>query len=42
MTKFTFVGYKCTDPPEPDEEHNLKLTWNPLFPPSHNETIKYV
>ena len=31
------------NPPTPDAKFKLKLkTWNPLYPPTHNETVTYV
>ena len=39
----TFIlGSHCVNPPTPDAQHKLKLVWNPIFPPAHNETILYV
>ena len=31
----------CVSPPQPDSRYNLKLLWNPQFPPAHNETIMF-
>ena len=37
----TFKGSLCVDPPTPDSKHNLALSWNKNFPPTHDETIMY-
>ena len=36
------LGYNCVDPPTPDPQYKLKLLWNPLYPPTHNETVIYI
>ena len=42
ITLFLISGSHCVKPPTPDAKHNLKLVWNPSFPPAHDETVLYV
>ena len=36
------VWTHCINPPDPDAQHKLKLIWNPLAPPAHNDSILYI
>ena len=34
-------GSKCVKPPKPDDSRKMVVSWNPDFPPAHNEEITY-
>ena len=34
-------GSKCVKPPKPDDSRKMVVSWNPDFPPAHNEQITY-
>ena len=34
-------GSKCVKPPKPDDSRKMDVSWNPDFPPAHNEQITY-
>ena len=35
------LGSKCVRPPQPDAAHKMIVSWNPDYPPAHNEKITY-
>ena len=35
LMKLFFQGYNCVDPPVPPIDSNLKLIWNPKYPPNN-------
>ena len=34
-------GSKCVKPPKPDDSRKMVVSWNPDFPPAHNEQITF-
>ena len=34
-------GSKCVNPPKPDAARKMIVSWNPDYPPAHNEAITY-
>ena len=34
-------GSKCVNPPKPDAAQKMIVSWNPDYPPAHNEHITY-
>ena len=41
-TGFTSLsGSKCVNPPQPDAAQKMIVSWNPDYPPAHNEHITY-
>ena len=45
VSYFCPVDHKCTNPPTPPTESNMKLLegeYNSTSPPSHNDTVEYV
>ena len=37
----SFSGSKCVSPPKPDAAQKMIVSWNPDYPPAHNEKITY-
>ena len=37
----SFLGSKCVNPPQPDSSQKLIVSWNPEYPPAHDEKITY-
>ena len=35
------LGSHCLNPPDPPAESKLLLSWNPDYPPAHDETVLY-
>ena len=40
-TMRSFLGSKCVSPPQPDDSQKLIVSWNPDYPPAHDEKITY-